>query len=109
MRKNKNGLPEHTESRIIKTKAEKIIFIATIVLYTVIMISELKFTPHHNTISSSVAALGLGVFLIARAVHIKKTRELIFAKDKVTWLLIIAASVVLIASGIWWIISEYVI
>ena len=86
MRKNKNGLPEHKESRILQTKAEKIIFAVTIAMYAVIMISELKFTPHHNTISSSVAAFGVGAFLIARAVHIKKTRELIFAKDKFTWI-----------------------
>lgn len=109
MRKNKNGLPEHTESRIIQTKAEKIIFAATVAIYAVIMILELKFTPRHNTISSAAAAFGVGAFLIARAVHIKKTRELIFAKDKFTWLLIIAASIVLIGSGAWWIVSEYII
>lgn len=109
MKRKQNALKEHDESRIIKTKAEKIIFAATVAVYAVVMILELKFTPHHNTISSSIAAVGIGIFLFARAVHIKKTRQLVFAKDKVTLILIIAVAVVLIGSGIWWMLSEYVL
>ena len=43
-----NSLKEHKESKIIQTKADKIIFTAAVAAYAIVMLLELKFTPHHN-------------------------------------------------------------
>lgn len=104
-----NSLKEHKESKVLETKADKIIFTAAIAAYTIVMLLELKFTPHHNIISSSIAAFGVSAFLISKAIHIKKTRQLIFPKDKFKWLLMPAISAVLIASGIFWLVREYLL
>ncbi len=104
-----NSLKEHKESKILKTKADKIIFTAAVAAYTIVMLLELKFTPHHNTISSSIAAFGVSAFLISKAIHIKKTKQLIFTKDKLLWLLMPAISLILVISGIFWLVKEYLI
>lgn len=102
-----NSLKEHKESKVLETKADKIIFTAAVAAYTIVMLLELKFTPHHNTISSSIAAFGVSTFLISKAVHKKKTTELILWKDRIKWLAMPAVSAVLIASGIFWLAKEY--
>ena len=104
-----NSLKEHKESKVLETKADKIIFTAAVAAYTIVMLLELKFTPHHNTISSSIAAFGVSAFLISKAIHIKKTRPPIFSKDKFKWFLMPAISVILIFSGIFWLLKEYLI
>jgi NADH:ubiquinone oxidoreductase subunit H len=109
MKKQQSNLKTQKESRIIQTKADKIIFSVSVVVYTVLMFLELKFTPHHNTISSCAAAVGIGIFLISKAIHIKRTRELIFTKDRVLWLLmpVIAAALIIFAG--YWLVSEYLL
>lgn len=102
-----NSLKEHKESKILVTKADKIIFAAAAAVYTIAMLLELKFTPHNNTISSSIAAFGVSAFIISKAVHKKKTSELILWKDRVKWLAMPVVSAVLIASGIFWLVKEY--
>ena len=102
-----NSLKEHKESKIIQTKADKIIFTAAVAAYAIVML--LKFTPHHNTISSSIAAFGISAFLISKAIHKKKTTELILWKDRIKWLAMPAISAILIASGIFWLVKEYLI
>ena len=102
-----NSLKEHKESKIIQTKADKIIFTAAVAAYAIVMLLEL--TPHHNTISSSIAAFGISAFLISKAIHKKKTTELILWKDRIKWLAMPAISAILIASGIFWLVKEYLI
>ena len=104
-----NSLKEHKESKIIQTKADKIIFTAAVAAYAIVMLLELKFTPHHNTISSSIAAFGISAGLISKAIHKKKTTELVLWKDRIKWLAMLAISAILIASGIFWLVKEYLI
>ena len=104
-----NSLKEHKESKIIQTKADKIIFTAAVAAYAIVMLLELKFTPHHKTISSSIAAFGIRAFLISKAIHKKKTTELVLWKDRIKWLAMLAISAILIASGIFWLVKEYLI
>ena len=105
-----NSLKEHKESKIIQTKADKIIFYRAVAALCYSNALELKFTPHHNTIiSSSIAAFGISAFLISKAIHKKKTTELILWKDRIKWLAMPAISAILIASGIFWLVKEYLI
>lgn len=104
-----NSIKPRHESHIIETKADKIIFVSAVAVYTIIMLLELKFTPHHNTISSSIAAFGVSAFLISKAIYKKKTQELILLKDRIKWLAMPVIAVILTAFGIYWLVSEYLL
>ncbi|MGN0614347.1 MAG: hypothetical protein ACI4JB_10680 [Porcipelethomonas sp.] len=109
MRRTANKLREHKEeSRILETKADKIIFGISVAVYAVVMLLEFHLTPHHNTISSSLAALGVSVFLISKMIHVWKARPPVDAKDKLKFYAMPVVAAILIASAVYWLLKEYV-
>ncbi|MCI7804782.1 MAG: hypothetical protein MR503_06885 [Oscillospiraceae bacterium] len=94
MRRNTNGLEPHEESKIVLSKADKIIFGTGAAVYGVTVILEEKF-GRRNAVSSSFAILAVGVFLVSKAIQTKKSKELILTKDKLKFLLMLAGGGVL--------------
>ena len=88
MKRNTNGLEPHEESKIVLSKADKIIFGVSAAVYGIAVILEEKFGKR-TAVSSSFAILAVGVFLVSKAIQSKKSEELILKKDKLIFLLML--------------------
>lgn len=89
MRRNTNGLEPHEESKIVLSKADKIIFGVGAAVYGITVILEEK-SGRRNAVSSSFAIMAVGVFLVSKAIQTKKSKELFLTKDKLIFLLMLA-------------------
>lgn len=99
---------EKKESHILETKADKIIFASAITVYAIVMLTEFKLTPNSNIISSAIAAFGVAAFLISKAIHVYRNRPPVLPGDWVKFLAMPVISLVLIVSGVYWLLSKYV-
>ena len=95
------------ESSILKTKADKIIFGIAISAYAIIMLLELKLTPMHNTISSSIAAFGISAFLISKTIQKLRTDPPVLPKEKLKFAAMPVIAAALTVSGVCWLILKY--
>lgn len=96
------------KSTLLETKADKIIFSIFVSIYAIVMLIEFKLTPMQNTVSSSIAAFGVAVFLISKGIHIKRVRPPVLTKDKIKLWSIIIIAAFLIISGAYWLLIKYV-
>lgn len=94
MRRNTDGLKPHEESKIVLSKADKIIFGVGAAVYGIAVILEEKFGKR-TAVSSSFAIMAVGVFLVSKAIQIKQSKKLIMTKDKLKFLLMLAGGGVL--------------
>lgn len=98
MKRNSNGLEPHDESKIVLSKADKIIFAVGAAVYSIAVIFEEKF-GRRNAVSSSLALTAVGTFLVSKAIQNKRNREMVFIKDKLMFLLMLAGGCILSILG----------
>lgn len=92
--KNDNGLEPHKESKIVITMVDKIIFAVGATAYGIMLILEEKLNKD-NEISSSVAIVVAGTFLVLKVLQNRKTKKLIFLKDKLLFLFMLIGGIAL--------------